>query len=170
MRSLNHYSKQALKSDLAQRLFCWMGAWYLRLVHVTGRWRVEGDAEARAMWRDGKPFILGFWHNRLLMMPFAWNPPHGTRTAPIHMLISAHQDGQLIARAVSHFRIETVSGSDSRNTMSAMRAMVRAVRRGSWIGITPDSPPGPRMRAKNGVAVLARLAQVPVIQIGRAHV
>ena len=163
MRSPNHYLKQALKSDPAQRLFCWAGAWYLRLVHATGRWGVEGDETARAMWRDGKPFILSFWHNRLLMMPFAWNPPSGTRTAPIHMLISAHQDGRLIARAVSHFGIDTVAGSDSSNTMSAMRALVRVVRGGSWIGITPDSPPGPRMRAKNGVAVLARLARVPVI-------
>jgi lysophospholipid acyltransferase (LPLAT)-like uncharacterized protein len=47
--------------------------------------------------------------------------------------------------------------------MSAMRALVRTVRGGGWIGITPDSPPGPRMRAKPGVAMLARLARVPVI-------
>lgn len=166
MRSPSHYLKQAFKSGAVQGLFCWLVSLALRIVHLTGRWTVEGDDEARALWRGKKPFILCFWHNRLLMMPFAWNPPWGARgakAAPINMLISAHQDGQLIARTVGYFGIATVAGSDNRNTTGAIRAMVRAVRRGQCIGITPDSPPGPRMRAKNGVAVLARLAGVPVI-------
>lgn len=158
-----HYLKQAFKSSVVQGLFCWLVSVCLRLVHSTGRWTVDEDDAARALWRDRKPFILCFWHNRLLMMPFAWNPPTGARGAPINMLISAHQDGQLIARTVGHFGIATVAGSDNRNTTSAMRALVRALRKGQCIGITPDSPPGPRMRAKNGVAVLARLAGVPVI-------
>ncbi len=163
MRSPSHYLKQAFKSDAVQGLFCWLVSVGLRAVHLLGRWTVEGDATARGLWRGKKPFILCFWHNRLLMMPFAWNPPAGARDAPINMLISAHQDGRLISRTVGHFGISTIAGSDNRNTTSAMRALVRAVRGGQCIGITPDSPPGPRMRAKNGVAVLARLAGVPVI-------
>jgi len=160
--------KQWSKGEQAQRWACWLGAQYLRLVFATSRFTVEGDAEARRMWREKKPFILCFWHGRLLMMPFAWNPPTngakgGAREAPIHMLISAHHDGKLIARAVGHFGIDTIAGSDNRNTLSAMRSLVRTVRGGGCIGITPDSPPGPRMRAKPGVAMLARLAQVPVI-------
>lgn len=154
--------KQWTRGETAQRLACWLGAWYLRIAYRTGRWRVEGDETARLMWREGRPFILCFWHGRLLMMPFAWNPPMGARGAPISMLISAHHDGRIIARAVSHFGIDTVAGSDG-NAMSAMRTLVRTVRAGRWVGITPDSPPGPRMRAKPGVAALARLAQVPVI-------
>lgn len=163
MRSPSHYLKQAFKSGAVQGLFCWLVSVALRVVHLTGSWTVEGGDEARQLWRDKKPFILCFWHNRLLMMSFAWNPPAGARGAPINMLISAHQDGQLIARTVGHFGIATVAGSDNRNTTAAMRALMRAVRKGQCIGITPDSPPGPRMRAKNGVAVLARLAGVPVI-------
>lgn len=155
--------KQWSKGEQAQRWACWLGAQYLRLVFATSRFTVEGDAEAQRLWREKKPFILCFWHGRLLMMPFAWNPPKGAREAPIHMLISAHHDGKLIARAVSHFGIDTIAGSDNRNTLSAMRSLVRTVRGGGCIGITPDSPPGPRMRAKPGVATLARLAQVPVI-------
>lgn len=159
MRWLKAWSK----GETAQRLACWLGAWYLRLVFLTSRFATEGDEAARRMWRERKPFILCFWHGRLLMMPFAWNPPEGARSAPIHMLISAHHDGKLIARAVGHFGIDTIAGSDNRNTLSAMRTLVRTVRAGRCIGITPDSPPGPRMRAKPGVAMLARLAQVPVI-------
>jgi lysophospholipid acyltransferase (LPLAT)-like uncharacterized protein len=154
--------KQWTKTDSAQRLACWLGAWYLRTAYATGRWQVDGDETAKRLWREHQPFILCFWHGRLLMMPFAWNPPEGARGAPINMLISAHHDGRIIARAVGHFGIDTVAGSDG-NAMAAMRTLVRTVRAGRCIGITPDSPPGPRMRAKPGVAVLARLAQVPVI-------
>jgi lysophospholipid acyltransferase (LPLAT)-like uncharacterized protein len=169
MRPPTHYLKQAFKSAAVQGLGCFMVSLGLRLVHLLGRWRVEGDESARALWRARKPFILCFWHNRLLMMPFAWNPPWGAggkNGAPINMLISAHQDGRLIARTVGHFGISTIAGSDNRNTTSAIRAMVRAMERGECIGITPDSPPGPRMRAKDGVAVLARLAGVPVVPVG----
>ena len=159
--------KRWMRGDTAQRLACWLMSLYLRLVRLTGRWQVQGDVQAKAMWREGKPFILCFWHGRLMMMPFAWNPPWGAiggaHGAPIHMLISDHRDGRLIARTVAHFGIGTVAGSDNRGPTSALRALLRILRSGQWVGITPDSPPGPRMRAKPGVAALARLAGVPVI-------
>lgn len=163
MRFLKQALNRILGSDAVRGAFCWLVSVYLRLVRLTGRWRIEGDDTARRLWREGKPFILCFWHNRLMMMPFAWNPPLGAKAAPIHMLISAHRDGRLIARTVSHFGIQTIEGSDNRLATSALLRLVRTVRGGSCVGITPDSPPGPRMRAKAGAAALARLAQVPVI-------
>jgi hypothetical protein len=49
--------------------------------------------------------------------------------------------------------------------MRAMREMVRAVRAGSAICITPDGPRGPRMRANVGPVALAKLAGVPVVPV-----
>jgi len=135
-----------------------LGAQYIRFAHATGRWQVIGGAAAQAMWRDGKPFILCFWHGRLLMMPYCW-----PRDRTIHMLISQHRDGQIIARTVGHFGIRTVAGSSSKGGAQALRAMVKALKAGEWVGITPDGPRGPRMRASDGVVSLARLAGVPII-------
>ncbi|PIW26588.1 MAG: hypothetical protein COW30_14370 [Rhodospirillales bacterium CG15_BIG_FIL_POST_REV_8_21_14_020_66_15] len=150
--------KKVLKSDAVRRLLCWLGSLYIRLVHATGRWQVVGGQSARDRWAAGKPFILCFWHGRLLMMPYCW-----PRDRTIHMLISRHRDGQIIARTVGHFGIRTVAGSSSRGGAPALRAMVKALKTGDCVGITPDGPRGPRMRASDGIVNLARLAGVPII-------
>jgi hypothetical protein len=79
------------------------------------------------------------------------------------MLISQHRDGQFIARTVSHFGIDTVAGSSSKGGLAALRTLLRTVKGGRCVGITPDGPRGPRMRASDGIVQVARLAGVPVI-------
>ncbi|MBD3666551.1 MAG: lysophospholipid acyltransferase family protein, partial [Kangiella sp.] len=73
------------------------------------------------------------------------------------------RDGQIIARTVGHFGIKTVAGSSSKGGAQALRAMVKALKAGDCVGITPDGPRGPRMRATDGIVNLARLAGVPII-------
>ncbi|SDG47923.1 lysophospholipid acyltransferase family protein [Roseospirillum parvum] len=137
---------------------CWLGSLYIRAVWASGRWSVEGDQEARRLWAEGRPFILAFWHGRLLMMPMIWDHAH-----PIHMLISQHRDGQFIARTVAHFGIQTVAGSSSKGGAAAVRRMVRVLKDGGWVGITPDGPRGPRQRADGGAVALARLTGAPIL-------
>lgn len=153
--------KALFKSEGVRRFLCWLGAHYIRLVRLTGRWTIVGAGPAEEMWDQGRPFVTAFWHGRILMMPCIWR-----RSAQIHMLISQHRDGQLIARVVSHFGIATVAGSSSKGGASALRAMLKLTRAGQWIGITPDGPRGPRMRASDGVALVARMAGIPVIPCG----
>ena len=150
--------KRVLRSEAVRRLFCWLAAHYIRLVHATGRWHVVGGETPRRFWDEAKPFILAFWHGRLLMMPYCWD-----HRRTIHMLISQHRDGQLIARTVGHFGIRTAAGSSTRGGAQALRAMVKALAGGDCVGITPDGPRGPRMRASDGIVSVARLAGVPVI-------
>jgi lysophospholipid acyltransferase (LPLAT)-like uncharacterized protein len=150
--------KRLLRSDVLQNALCCLGAAYIRLVHTSGNWRTVRGEIPRRFWDDGKPFILCFWHGRLLMMPLCWDHQY-----LIHMLISQHRDGQIIARTVGHFGILTVAGSSSRGGAQALRAMVRALKSGKCIGITPDGPRGPRMRASDGIISVARLAGVPII-------
>ncbi len=151
-------ARRILRSDTLRRFLCAIAASHIRLVRATGRWRVVGAEIPRRFWDQGKPFILCFWHGRLLMMPYGWR-----RSVPIRMLISSHRDGQIIARTVAHFGIDTIAGSSSRGGGAALRAMVRALERGECIGITPDGPQGPRMRASHGIVNVARLAQVPIV-------
>ena len=150
--------KRLMKSDGARRAACWLGAWYIRLVRATTRWDIVRGEIPRAYWDADDAFILAFWHGRLLMMPHCWD-----QTKPIHMLISQHRDGRLIADTVAHFGIETVSGSSSKGGASALRAMVKHLKAGECVGITPDGPRGPRMRASEGIVGVARLSGLPVI-------
>lgn len=147
-----------LRNQFIRRLLCRLAARYIRLVYATGRWRVERGHIPAAFWDEGRPFILAFWHGRLLMMPYAWR--HGK---PMSMLISQHRDGELIARTIEHFGLGTVRGSPKRGGATALRSMLKALAGGGWVGITPDGPRGPRMRASDGVVSVARLSGVPVI-------
>ena len=116
-------ARRALRSDGVRRLLCWLIHLYIRFVYATSRWTVEGAAIPRALRQQGKPFILAFWHGRLLMMPMAWRG-----LAPMHMLISGHRDGRIIADAVRYFDIDSIAGSSTVGGTAALRAMVRHVR------------------------------------------
>jgi lysophospholipid acyltransferase (LPLAT)-like uncharacterized protein len=154
------YAKRLLRSEAARRILCWIVHLYIRLVYATSRWVVEGAEIPRALRAENRPFILAFWHGRLLMIPMAWQ-----RLAPMHMLISGHRDGRIIADAVRYFDVDSIAGSSNQGGSGALRAMVRFLKAGDCVGITPDGPNGPAMRASSGIVAVARMSRVPIIPI-----
>ena len=50
----------------------------------------------------------------------------------------------------------------------AVIKMMRALRQGEFIGITPDGPRGPRMRASLGVIRMAQRTGVPIVPVSFA--
>lgn len=156
--SVKQAFKALSKSNGFRKTLCWLGALYIRLVYLTGRWTVINGAVPQQFWDQDKPFILAFWHGRLLMMPYSWN-----RKKNVSMLISQHRDGQLIAQTIGHFNISTIEGSTSKGGATALRAMLKSLKKGESIGITPDGPRGPRMRASPGIVNLAKVSGVPII-------
>ncbi len=148
--------KRILKSDAVRHVLCRLAALYIRFVRLTGRWTVE-NAPTR-LWDSGETFVLAFWHGHIMMMVYSWD-----LSKPMSMLISQHRDGKLIAKTVEPFGIRSVTGSSSKGGAGALRQMVKLLKSGEYVGITPDGPRGPRMRATEGVIATARMAGVPVI-------
>src|SRR5262249_56691084 len=111
----------------------------------------------------GRWFMVAFWHGQLLMMPLAWH-----RLVPFHMLVSGHPDGRIIAGAMTYFGIETIAGSTRRGGSAAFRTMLKCLKEGACVGITPDGPRGPAMNASLGIVNVARRAQVPILPIAYA--
>jgi hypothetical protein len=160
MNPLRRKIRQFVRSDRLRRLLCYAIHLYIRFVYATNRWSVEGAEHPRRLRDAGRPFILAFWHGRLMMIPMAWQ-----RLAPIHMLISAHRDGRIIADAVAHFGVQTVTGSTRRGGSAALRSMVKSLAAGDCVGITPDGPAGPAMIVSTGIVNVARLARVPIVPV-----
>ena len=155
--------RRIIRSQIAKNVFCFFAAYYIRFVYLTSRWTViRGDIPKR-FWDRDKKFLLCFWHGRLLMMPYCWD-----MTKPIHMMISMHGDGRFLSDTVARLGIKTIVGSSSKGGASALRAMVRTVKDGDYVGLTPDGPRGPRMRAQEGIVTIARLADIPIIPISYA--
>ncbi|KAF0110216.1 MAG: hypothetical protein FD149_2696 [Rhodospirillaceae bacterium] len=159
-RWLKRLGRRLARSSRVREGLCALAAAYIRLVWTSSRWEVIGGEVPDRLWRANQPFVLAFWHGRLLMMPYCWN-----RAKTMNMLISQHRDGQFIARTVARFGIRTVTGSSSHGGHAAMRSMLKALRAGESVGITPDGPRGPGFRASIGVVSLARLAGVPVVPV-----
>ncbi|PHK93258.1 hypothetical protein CR162_19570 [Pseudoroseomonas rhizosphaerae] len=145
---------------------------YLAFCYRTTRWSMVGHEHVAPLAGRGQPVIIGFWHERLPMMPMLWTAVHrlfpGAKDWQPHVLVSQHRDGRFIGEVVSRFRLVMVHGSTSRGGASGMRALLKVLREGSPVAITPDGPRGPRRKAAEGVASLAALAGVPVLPTAAA--
>jgi len=124
----------------------------LRVVHVNTGYPESCLAR-------GERVICAFWHGRLLMMPFAYP---GQRVV---ILISQHRDGEYISRIARALGFQVIRGSATRGGVRALRQIIRALKEGLNLVITPDGPRGPRAEVKSGVIELARLTGAPIVPV-----
>ncbi|MEK7773374.1 MAG: lysophospholipid acyltransferase family protein, partial [Deltaproteobacteria bacterium] len=129
----------------------------IRLIASTMRMTYVNFGAYGKMLAEGRQIILAFWHGRLLMMPYSY-PGRG-----ITILVSRSKDGELVARTVKGFGIESVRGSSSKGWLGGVKGLLKAVRSGRDAAITPDGPRGPGMKAQMGVIQIARTTGLPII-------
>ena len=110
-------------------------------------------------WQRGKNVIIAFWHGRLMFMPVMY------KGNGVSVLVSQHRDGELIARTVRRFGISSVRGSSTRCWCGGVKGLLREIKKGKDIAITPDGPKGPRFNAQMGIIHLARTTGLPIIPI-----
>ena len=123
----------------------------------TLRWRVEGREHLEALTSAGRPYIVSFWHGRILPMMLFF------RGYDIVVITSDNFDGEWIGRIVRRFGFGTARGSSSRNARVALREMIRDVRAGRSTAFTLDGPRGPARVAKPGAAWLASATGAPLL-------
>ena len=149
-------------SDPLRRVLADTAGLYVRATIASIGWRIEADALIQRL-RAGPPCIIAFWHESLPSMPILWREAARDPALPRgHILASRHRDGQLIARAMRRFGLETIAGSTSRGGAASLRQLLKLLAAGHPIGLTPDGPRGPRRHAAPGVAQLAAVSGVPV--------
>jgi len=118
------------------------------------------DEEKTRYFLDGeRRAILCFWHGRLLMMPFS------IQTKEAAIMISQDNEGDFVSRFMERYGYESIRGSASRGSLSAMKKMLACHRRGKHLGITPDGPSGPQHQVKSGVLELAKLTGTPILPL-----
>lgn len=158
-------AKRILRQRAALDVACWLGARYARTVWAIGRWRME-NAETLARLADaGRPAILCFWHSRLLMCPRLVYRRH---PGPVSGLVSMHRDGELVAGMLRQLGFGSATGSSSRLGVQGLKGVVRRIRRGETVFITPDGPRGPRMRCAPGAVAAAKLSGAPLVPVAAA--
>ncbi len=141
-----------------------LGAGLLRLLRST--WRVRGDdsrrrmLERRAQRKAGPGVIYVQWHSRI-MLSAATHSGCGTS-----VLVSRHGDGEYIVQTIEWMGIGTIRGSTTRGGGRALLEIVRALRDGRDVALTPDGPKGPRLCVKQGCVVAASKSGAPIVPVG----
>ncbi|GKS59021.1 hypothetical protein YTPLAS18_25480 [Nitrospira sp.] len=136
-----------------------IGAGVIRFLARSIRVQRRGAEVMDEHYARGQAMIFAFWHSRQLMMPAAY------RGRQIHVLISQHRDGEIIARIIAHFGFRTVRGSTTRGGMRALRELIRVGRSGADLCVTPDGPKGPAQVAQAGVVELAKVTGLPIVPV-----
>lgn len=148
---------QELKFDLVGAV----GA-YLHLGWMTSlRWTTIDKRHFFDARRRYGHVIVVFWHGQLLVPAFLG------RNWGVHVLISESDDGEYVARLVSHLGFSAVRGSATRGGRGALRKLVRAGRT-SHLAVAPDGPVGPRHKVHVGTIFLARMTGLPLLPIASA--
>ncbi|MGB1131100.1 MAG: lysophospholipid acyltransferase family protein [Haloferula sp.] len=135
--------------------------WLMRMWCATLRMQI---VDRSGLEKIGEPVLYALWHNRIFVVPRAWQKLCGKHRKAV-VLTSASHDGAMLARAVGVFGIGSVRGSSSRRGVAALVALRKAVKAGKDCCITPDGPRGPRYVLQPGLVKLAETSGAPVVPI-----
>lgn len=152
-------SKKIGFKDIVQiKVVGFLGAFSIWLLRQTLRIEIRVPDDQSKDWAAETPRILAFWHRQQLLMPWIYRQSkNSVGKRPICALISKSLDGRMVAQAMNFLGISSVEGSSSRGGREALFEMVKAVKDGSHVAITPDGPRGPIFKVKFGVIKIAQL-------------
>ncbi len=130
---------------------------FLRLYRIFVKIETKSDFNVE---QYPSSLIFAFWHETILFLPFA-----APKQRDIAILISTHKDGRLASDVIKRFNLNNIGGSSNREPTKAFLEMLKHIKSGKDIGITPDGPKGPRRKLKKGVVELAYLSKCPVVPV-----
>jgi lysophospholipid acyltransferase (LPLAT)-like uncharacterized protein len=145
-----------------ERLLALTGATILKTLFLTLRLRIE-DRSGVLKEDAGSPVIVCFWHNRILGITFAFDRIYPKKRAGVTVLTSPSKDGEILAQLVGAFGMKAVRGSSSRRGSRALLELVKLIRSGRDIAITPDGPRGPRDSQGPGIILLAQTTGTRIV-------
>jgi len=106
--------------------------------------------------------VAGIWHESSLMAAAHFQGHN------FHVLTSFSFDGELAARLLACYKIESVRGSSSRGGAEGLVQLEKALAVVKVVGLTMDGPRGPLREAKPGLAILSARTGAPLVPVAFA--
>ncbi len=131
----------------------------IEIVMRSLRYNVRNEQPVLGLVRDGKPFVLVFWHGSMTH-PW-WRMRHRNASA----LVSLSKDGEILTRLLRSWGYHVIRGSSSKQSKEAMDMMRGVVRDGYTLCVTPDGPRGPYHEMKMGAIRVAQTTGVPLVMV-----
>jgi lysophospholipid acyltransferase (LPLAT)-like uncharacterized protein len=136
-----------------------MGTSALRMLARTWRVRVINPSALGDLRAANRAFIFSLWHGQLL--PLLWHH----RDEGVVLLISEHQDGEMVARAAQSLGYALVRGSTTRGGDRALISVIRELQAGREVAITPDGPRGPARKYAPGALIAAQRSGAVILPV-----
>ena len=150
---MNKKSKRKLISLLLPPI----GYFLIRLIYVTCKKKYHLPKKRL----ENRPYIIAFWHGKLLMQPFIYNK---LRDKPkVATMISEHFDGEIIAKIIKYFHFESIRGSTKKGAVKVLKESFKKVNQGYDIAITPDGPRGPKHSIADGIVSIAQKKNLQIV-------
>src|SRR5689334_6628265 len=130
---------------LAQTVRTWMGTLDVRAAFY--------DRAADPQFSIGGPRIYIFWHENILI------PLYERGHCNLTMLLSQHEDAEILYRVANYMGFKCVRGSTYRGGAKAIMEL-RDRGRSEHLTLTPDGPRGPRRQLALGPVYLASRLQL----------
>ncbi len=152
-----------MKSKKLERFVVWLlpplVGFLLRFLFSTCRVTVHGQEHFDRTVGSGQVVVATFWHYAILgLFPLL------CRHKAV-LMVSASKDGAYIARLGEFFGFGVVRGSRNKRGVSALKELIKAVKKGQNAGIVADGSQGPARKAQPGALLTASMSGVPVLPV-----
>ena len=147
-------------------LLCPLGVLY-RLWTFTIRISYRNEDGREDIKNLSEPATIILWHNRLFLAG-EWHQRF-RKKRKCYGLISGSRDGAWLETFYEWAGIRAIRGSRNRRGSQATRELIRVVKDGNDVGITPDGSRGPKYHAKPGALLIARASCSPVVLLSFSY-
>ncbi|MCX7836200.1 MAG: lysophospholipid acyltransferase family protein [bacterium] len=134
-----------------------LGNIFLKILSSTWKIRYTGYLSLNEIQFPRK--IVAVWHGRLTLTACI------LRNYGIRVMVSDHEDGEMISRIVLKLGFRPIRGSSTRGGVKGAMSAVEAISNGEIGGMLPDGPLGPRHSAKPGTVWLAKTCDAWIIPV-----
>jgi lysophospholipid acyltransferase (LPLAT)-like uncharacterized protein len=142
------------KNYFLSNILPFLAFFFIRGIISTCRFEFRG-LDPYLKFASEKGAILAIWHNRILLLPY-----FGKYTSQVNYsaVISNSRDGDPISRVISSFpNAEAIRvAHDARS--QALKAIIKKLKTGKVVVITPDGPRGPLYKVKPGISFAAAVS------------
>ena len=152
--------KSFSKTSIGQKLIGFLFYFITKLISRSIKWEYFEQSRKTTIFDDKHKYIFCCWHNRLFLGPHLL-----PRNRVINALQSSHSDGMITSLAFQYLGMNVILGSSKKGGMLAFRKMVKHLKLGESIAITPDGPRGPKEKVKDGIIKLAQITKTPIIPL-----
>ena len=150
--------KKIAKNELVNKLAASFLTGYVRFCHSTTRWEQSGFDDLYEQLDAGTPVIIVMWHERLFFSTYFFD----TKRGKVCAITTKSKMAKLGRLMVEKFNFSSLMVPPKSKQMHLNRQILRRIRHGESIVISPDGTRGPARVAKNFPILWARSAQTPV--------